>query len=324
MTTAKPTLSADRVDNDVVTNTDWNRDALQNAFYLDEVLHGNNPDKIPPAAITGQAGLWPNILVNGGFEIWQRGTGPFTTGYTADRWGIATSGGSTVTVSRAASQDTGSGSQFEVTGTYTHVAAGSVVLFQNVEDFANYRGRTVRFFARVLTSVNAAAFIRIGDGVSAGDSGLTGNNVITTLTATRTVASNAAILQFAIIFNVATCNFIIDNCYATIGPAAPTAFQARQKAEEDRRCAAYYQIVHPSVRFRSTIANEFHDQHVQFPARMGGIPTITRTAGTTGNLAGTPGVANQGFQGCRYEVQANLTNTDTFAVNEKLTLEYNP
>ena len=41
-------------------------------------------------------------------------------------------------------------------------------------------------------------------------------------------------------------------------------------------------------------------------AAMPGAPTITRTAGTTGNLAGTPATANATAQGLRYEVQANL------------------
>lgn len=307
----------------MVSVTDWNRDGLQAAFYIDEVMHGNNPDKIPPSAITGQAGTWPNILVNGGFENWQRGNGPFTSGYTADRWGLTLSA-STITISRAAAQDTGSGSQYQATGTYTHVAAGFAIIFQNVENFAEYRGRTVRFFARVLTSINGAAFIRISDSSGATDSSATGNNVLTTLNVSRTIASNATLLQLAIIINTGTNNFIIDNCYATIGPVAPTSFQARAKAEEDLRCARYYQVVHPTARFRSSAANEFHDINVVFPAVMPGAPTVTRTAGSMSNVAGTPATANVTTQGLRYEVQANLTGNDTFETNGKLTLEYNP
>src|SRR5204863_3516732 len=127
-----------------------------------------------------------------------------------------------------------------------------------------------------------------------------------------------------VVFSVATCNFIIDNVMFTLGNTNPTTFQARAKPEEDLRCARYYQVVHPSVRFRSTAARVFHDQNVVFPAAMPGAPTITRTAGTTGNLAGTPATANATAQGLRYEVQANLTATDTFETNAKLVLEYNP
>src|SRR5499427_4015779 len=44
-----------------------------------------------------------NLLTNGGFEIWQRGNGPFTTAGTAlsaDRWASLSSGAPTVSVSR--------------------------------------------------------------------------------------------------------------------------------------------------------------------------------------------------------------------------------
>src|SRR5215471_17258325 len=43
-----------------------------------------------------------SLLTNGGFEIWQRGNGPFTTngGWTTDRWGISAGGTDTLSVSR--------------------------------------------------------------------------------------------------------------------------------------------------------------------------------------------------------------------------------
>src|SRR5262249_46089074 len=46
-----------------------------------------------------------NLLTNGGFEIWQRGAGPFNTAsaFTADRWQIVPSGSPGYSVSRIAS-----------------------------------------------------------------------------------------------------------------------------------------------------------------------------------------------------------------------------
>src|SRR5499427_9021761 len=55
-----------------------------------------------------------NLLTNGGFEIWQRGNGPFTANgvYTSDRWFIALQGTDTLSVSKDTTNvDPNSGSQ---------------------------------------------------------------------------------------------------------------------------------------------------------------------------------------------------------------------
>src|SRR5215472_3743812 len=73
---------------------------------------------IPGSAITDgsltNAKLGPdvpraNLLVNGGFEIWQRGNGPYTTSYSADRWVVGPQGTDTLSVAADTShQDAGS------------------------------------------------------------------------------------------------------------------------------------------------------------------------------------------------------------------------
>src|SRR5215471_9446079 len=67
----------------------------------------------------------PSQLVNGGFEIWQRGNGPFTTSgsFTADRWLIVLGGTSTISIGPANSPAPPSTAQgTSLNGNYTHNA----------------------------------------------------------------------------------------------------------------------------------------------------------------------------------------------------------
>lgn len=53
-------------------------------------------------AALADAGPLPSVIINGGFDIWQDGAGPFTANaYTADMWRLALGVGNTVAVSRS-------------------------------------------------------------------------------------------------------------------------------------------------------------------------------------------------------------------------------
>src|SRR5215471_11335382 len=77
-----------------------------------------------------------NLLTNGGFEIWQRGNGPFTASnaFAADRWRIGLAGSDTLSVSRdGANVDAGLGSQWDAVCTFTlSGGAGSTNLTQHI------------------------------------------------------------------------------------------------------------------------------------------------------------------------------------------------
>src|SRR5215471_12459380 len=107
-----------------------------------------------------------NLLTNGGFEIWQRGNGPFTanTAYTADRWIIGLAGTDTLSVSRDTTNVDPAGSNASAACTFTlGTGAGATNLRQGLQtssDQVSVGGRTLSFSARVRTSVANA--VRLG------------------------------------------------------------------------------------------------------------------------------------------------------------------
>lgn len=94
-----------------------------------------------------------NFLTNPGFEIWQRGAGPFTANaaYAADRWKINLAGTSTLSVSRD-SANAATDSQYCAAITYAHNVESTLTQSFADEDSSTVRmlrGRTITFAVRV-------------------------------------------------------------------------------------------------------------------------------------------------------------------------------
>lgn len=121
----------------------------------------------PPTVRANLAAVSPNYIINGGFDIWQRGTS-FSNGYTADRWFYAWDGsGSHSLTQQAFTPGTAPVAGYE--GTYyiraTQSTAGSGatynVLLTRIEDVRTLAGQTttLSFWAK------AAAATTIGGNV---------------------------------------------------------------------------------------------------------------------------------------------------------------
>ena len=115
-----------------------------------------------------------NLLINGGFDVWQRGTSftdPLANTYTADRWFNGGTDTSTTWSKQTATLPTG-----EVASTLRMDFTASVQLYidpyQGIEDFRFISNRTVTLSCWVRTNISGVTFRQystksIGDAVEA-------------------------------------------------------------------------------------------------------------------------------------------------------------
>jgi len=186
-----------------------------------------------------------NLLSNGGFEIWQRGNGPFTANvaYSADRWLVNLGGTSTYSITRDTTNvDANSGAALAMT--YTHNAATD--LQQKLEDLAQLKGRTLSFSVRVRTSTANAVQAGIWDSVNSYrlSSFHTGDGTYQTLSVTAPVA--AATSQVIVALRLfASCTLYVDNASLVVGSQAAN-YVPLHPADDLARCLRYYEVI-PAV-----------------------------------------------------------------------------
>jgi hypothetical protein len=206
----------------------------------------------PPLAIpTG------NAIINGGFDVWQRGTGPFTTPanatYTADRWTHFFNGTATVTQDNSlAVTNTGSGIRITATGSSSDNA-----IFQLIET-ANtlpLRGSIVTITAWVSGTTGVSARIALAHSTS-DNTNLTSTNIAVAdsgfvalsstpqrITVTTTIPANARTLRVGINSSsmVNTNFFAVTGVQLEVGAVAtPFKRNAPSIQAELAACQRYY------------------------------------------------------------------------------------
>ena|SRR5215471_2119827 len=232
-----------------------------------------------------------NLLTNGGFEIWQRGNGPFSAnaGYSADRWVLSIGSGSALTVNRAA----GNNSPYAASVSYTH--SSTTQLIQKIEGVGQLVGKTVTFAADIQANTANAMRVLVWDGVGSLNYSAyhTGNGAWQRLVSTITVASSATSLQVYIEFG-ANVGGGIDNAMLVVGSVAAD-YAPLHPADDLARCLRYYERQSPELTSVATGASQ--NLLVAQPFRVPKPVTPTLTVGgswTATNCSATPSVGQRG------------------------------
>jgi hypothetical protein len=277
-----------------------------------------------------------NLLTNGGFEIWQRGTGPFTAhqAFTADRWQIQLSGGQTANVNRSTGNaDAGStyAVSFVISGTVSAGAPAQLLQINSSSDYSQLGGRTFTLSMRVKSTQANAVRLSLYDGVSNTNGAYhSGSGVYETLTVTMTFASNATVLYTRAFMETAG-TFYVDNAMLVIG-SVPADYAPLHPADDLARCLRYYEKFGGDTG-NSMNVNMYHGagQVLQMPLYYKAVkpvtPTITKVGTWTVNNCSQPGTSAQGLYSCMLYTTVTVTGAFSFqndVLGDYLTIESNP
>lgn len=288
-----------------------------------------------------------NRIINGGFDIWQRGTsGAVTTSTTyvaSDRWGIdqATSAGSTL--SRSTSVPTGFIYSAKVQRNSSSTTTNNIVLAQALETLnsADLAGQTITlsFWARAgdnfsATSSNLIYNIFYGQGTDQslasmrgnGWTGITNSGVTQSITTTwtrytTTVTVPAGTTQIGLQFYYGPTGtagaddaFYITGVQLEVGPVA-TPFERRPYGMELALCQRYYQIMPKWQWYVYNTNGSATVGTMPFPVEMRTTPTITQGTYTNGQYASPITVYNSGNRAFLCWATATASATIVFLHN---------
>ena len=283
---------------------------------------GANLTALPAANITGTlpaisganltgvrdtTGGRKNLIINGGFDVWQRGTS-FTTSaeYTADRWQLQLSGGtSTVT------QQTFTVGQTEVPDNPTYylkmnttTADNNCGMFYRVEDVRNGAGQnvTISFWAKGTNPAGGTFDLMSSQRFGAG--GSSNVEITTPLTVTsswakythtfslasisgKTMGTGSSLVliirQSAGDTSTTAWNLNLANVQLELGSVA-TDFEHRSYGEELALCQRYYEVCYAWQQGMATGASQYvAAASVLYAVPKRALPTLSVTDGGFGS-----------------------------------------
>jgi hypothetical protein len=245
----------------------------------------------------GTSTLPQNIVVNGGLEVWRRGTSfpSLNNGFGPDKWKVFFFTGVPLSTYewRCTSSNVDNGA-FAAELDITVLGSGesdTPRLTNRIEDFEKYRGKNLTLSVRVRSS-DSNIGIKIEDSTQTVTTTHTGGGSYETLSVTMLVAAAASLLQVSIGptsvggFTTGTSQF--DSAMLVLGSSA-VAFNPEDAHIELARCQRYYETSFRTI--KQVISDEpfaqFAGETIEFKTTKNVTPTIT-VGSPTVTLQGTP------------------------------------
>lgn len=223
-------------------------------------------DLVVPSMNGGPLAGFRNKVINGGFDVWQRGAGPFTaTGKCADMWNISwdgTGGTRSVTrISHAAGEEI-EGQFYYLRWTQTNAGTATLNSLEGQIEYVrtlNGKQVTLSFWAKADAARTLNCFIwqNFGSGGSADVDTTTTNFSLTTAWQKFTYTFNMPSVsgktigtdnKLRLIFGMPLTTFTIDitNVQLEAGPVA-TPFESRSIGVETLLCCRYLVAITPNA-----------------------------------------------------------------------------
>jgi hypothetical protein len=299
-----------------------------------------NGDTLTTSINSGPLAGFRNAIINGNFDIWQRGTsfGSLLNGeYHSDRWRVLYGGGGT----RTLSAEFFAPGQTDVPGDpvyflkWNQTVAGSSQtandLRQAVENVRTFNGQqvTLSFYAKAAASATLPNIFLIQNfgsgGATAVNNTIASNVALTTswqriaITTTLPSISGKAIggsnLLDVVIRMPLNTTFNIDIAAVQLepGPVA-TTFERRPIGTELALCQRYYELagLNRSLFSGNVTSGEIYQTNIGFKVEKRGLPTVTLTNAGNAAFAATVGSVTVGIGGFQEDRTANATGRGGF------------
>ena len=254
-----------------------------------------------------------NTILNGDFNIWQRGTSFSITSnaaYTADRWVFDTGGSGVVTVSRqaftAGQTDVPGNPTYFLQAAFSTSGSSASMLQQRIENVATFAGQAVTYsmWAKVSSGTAAFGFQYVQDFGSGGSSAVSGYLGSFTLTTSwqrisasvtlpsisgKTIGTNSNLVMRISPMTSGTVTYSFANAQLEAGSVA-TAFQTATGTIQGElaACQRYYYVHSRNENWANGQASSTSGvtAPILLPIEMRVAPTITLapTGASSGNI----------------------------------------